>query len=295
MVPIGAGIMLDALYNGLPEFQLHLMIWMGITVVIAYLAYLSKALSLSGAMGAWLLGTVVFGLGGVEWMIPVIVFFLFSTLLTKLGKKHKKKLETIFEKTGKRDIFQVFANGGVAMIATMCWHFLSSTWPNLEILWYLIFLGAIAAATADTWGTEIGAFSKHQPVSILTWKHVPQGTSGGLTIIGTSGALVGAFLIALTGKLSLYYFADIHMSWKAVLLISVIGLIGALVDSFLGATVQAQYQCPSCKKITEKQHHCDNENIPLVKGHRVITNDIVNLSNTVAGGLLGGLAYLLLF
>ncbi len=295
MVPIGAGVILDALYNGSPEFQLHLMLWMGITVAIAYLAYATKALSLSGAMGAWLLGTVVFGLGGAEWMIPVIVFFACSTLLTKLGKNHKKKLETIFEKTGKRDIFQVFANGGVAMIATMCWHFLSSTWPNLEIFWYLIFLGAIAAATADTWGTEIGAFSTHQPVSILTWKHVPQGTSGGLTIIGTSGALVGAFLIALAGKFSLLYFANIEMSWMTVLIISVVGLIGALVDSLLGATIQAQYQCPTCKKITEKQHHCDNENIPLVSGHRAITNDIVNLSNTVAGGLLGGLAYLLLF
>ncbi|MCK5817218.1 MAG: DUF92 domain-containing protein [Candidatus Marinimicrobia bacterium] len=295
MVPIGAGIILDALYSGTPEFQLHLMIWMGITVVIAYLAHATKALSLSGAMGAWLLGTVVFGLGGTEWMIPIIIFFACSTLLTKLGKKHKKKLETVFEKTGKRDIFQVFANGGVAMIATMCWHFLSSTWPDLEILWYLIFLGAIAAATADTWGTEIGAFSTHKPVSILTWKHVPQGTSGGLTIIGTTGAFVGSFLIAVAGKFSLQYFTDIEMSWTAVWVISVVGLIGALVDSILGATVQAQYQCPTCNKITEKIHHCDNKNIPLVSGYRKITNDLVNLSNTLAGGLLGGLAYLLLF
>jgi len=295
MVPIGAGVILDALYNGTPEFQLHLMLWMGITIAIAYLAYRSKALSLSGAMGAWLLGTVVFGLGGMEWMIPVIIFFLCSTLLTKVGKKHEKKLETVFEKTGKRDIYQVFANGGVAMIATMCWHFLSPIWPNLEILWYLIFLGAIAAATADTWGTEIGAFSTHQPVSILTWKHVPQGTSGGLTIIGTTGAFMGSFLIAIAGKFSLQYFTNIEMSWTAVWIISAVGLIGAFVDSLLGATIQAQYQCPTCKKITEKKHHCDNENIPLVSGHRKITNDVVNLSNTVAGGLLGGLAYLILF
>ncbi|MEA2077494.1 MAG: DUF92 domain-containing protein [Candidatus Marinimicrobia bacterium] len=295
MVPIGAGIILDALYSGTPEFQLHLMLWMGITIIIAYLAYITKALSLSGAMGAWLLGTVVFGLGGMEWTIPIILFFACSTLLTKLGKKHKKKLATVFEKTGKRDIFQVFANGGVAMIATMCWHFLSSTWPDLEIFWYLIFLGAIAAATADTWGTEIGAFSTHRPVSILTWKHVPQGTSGGLSIIGTIGTFAGSLLIAVAGKFSLQYFADIDMSWTTVWVISGIGLIGALVDSLLGASVQAQYQCPTCKKITEKKHHCDNENIPLVSGKRVITNDIVNLSNTAVGGLLGGLAYLLLF
>jgi uncharacterized protein (TIGR00297 family) len=295
MVPIGAGVILDALYNGTPEFQLHLMLWMGITIVIAYLAYIVKALNLSGAMGAWMLGTVVFGLGGVEWMIPVALFFALSTILTKMGKKHKKKLETVFEKTGKRDIFQVFANGGVAMIAAMCWHFLSSTWPDIQIFWYLIFLGAIAAATADTWGTEIGAFSKHEPISILTWKHVPQGTSGGLTIIGTSGALFGSFLIAVAGKFSLAYFAGIEISWLTVALISIVGLLGALVDSLLGATVQAQYQCPTCKKITEKTQHCDNENIPLVGGKKIINNDFVNFANTAAGGLLGALVYLLLF
>lgn len=295
MVPLGAGVILDALYNGTPELQLQLMVWMAITVVIAYLAFKTKALSLSGAMGAWLLGTVVFGLGGPEWMIPVLVFFFFSSILTKMGKKHKKKLETVFEKTGRRDIFQVFANGGVAMIATMCWHFLAAVWPDLELFWYMIFLGAVAAATADTWGTEIGAFSKHLPRSIVTWKQVSQGSSGGLTIIGTSGALFGSFLIALAGKYSLAFFTGITISWVAVAVISVVGLLGALVDSFLGATVQAQYQCPTCKKHTEKDHHCDNDSIPLIGGHKMINNDIVNFSNTVAGGLLGALAYLLIY
>lgn len=295
MVPIGAGVILDALYNGTPELQMQLMIWMAITVVIAYLAFLFKALSLSGAMGAWILGTVVFGLGGMEWMIPVAMFFLFSTILTKMGKKHKKKLETVFEKTGKRDIFQVFANGGVAMIATMCWHFLSLTWPNLELFWYLIFLGAIAAATADTWGTEIGAFSKHDPISILTCKKVSPGTSGGLTLIGTLGALTGSFLIALVGKWSLAWFAKIDMPWLIVMLIGLVGLVGALADSFLGASIQAQFQCPSCHKITEKTSHCGNDNIPLVHGNRKINNDFVNFCNTLVGGLLGALVYFVAF
>ncbi len=290
MVPLGAGVILDALYNGAPEFQTHLMIWMSLTVAIATIAYASSALSLSGAVGAWLLGTVVFGLGGVEWMLPIAVFFFFSSIFTKMGKKHKKKLATVFEKTGKRDIFQVFANGGVAMIATMCWHFLNTT----ELFWYMIFLGSIAAATADTWGTEIGAFSSHDPISILNFKKVPQGTSGGLTIIGTVGAFTGAFLIALVGKYSLLYFAGINMTWTAVLLISIVGLIGAFVDSFLGASVQAQYHCPTCKKLTEKTSHCENKNIPLASGYKKINNDFVNFCNTLAGGLLGGLAYLLI-
>jgi uncharacterized protein (TIGR00297 family) len=295
MVPIGAGVILDAFYNGSPELQTQLMIWMSITVVIAYLAYKTRTLSLSGAMGAWLLGTVVFGLGGPEWMIPIVIFFVFSSFLSKIGKKHKKKLETIFEKTGRRDIYQVFANGGVAMIATMCWHYLEPVWPDSEILWYMIFLSAIAAATADTWGTEIGAFSRKNPRSILGFKKVPMGTSGGLSFIGTSGALTGAFLIALSGKYALQIFAGLHLPMYLVGLITLAGLAGALVDSLLGATLQAQYLCPVCGKATEKDHHCDRFPIPLLRGYAYINNDIVNFCNTLAGGLLGGLLYLLLY
>lgn len=295
MVPIGAAVILDAFYNGTSELQLQLMLWMSITVLIAYLAYKTRTLSLSGAMGAWLLGTVIFGLGGPEWMTPIVVFFIFSSILTKVGKKHKKKLETVFEKTGKRDIYQVFANGGVAMIATMCWHFFEPVWPDGETLWYMIFLSAIAAATADTWGTEIGAFSRKKPRSILGFERVPMGTSGGLSLIGTLGAVMGAFIIALTGKFALQIFAGLHMPGYITALITLTGFCGALVDSLLGATLQAQYRCPVCRKITEKTAHCGQEAIPLERGYRMINNDVVNLCNTVAGGLLGGLLYLILF
>jgi uncharacterized protein (TIGR00297 family) len=274
---------------------MQLMLWMGITILIAYLAFRTRTLTLSGAMGAWLLGTVIFGLGGPEWTIPVAVFFIFSSALTKVGKKHKKKLETIFEKTGRRDIYQVFANGGIAMIATMAWHFFEPVWPESEVLWYLIFLTSVSAATADTWGTELGSFSRRDPLSIRTWKVVPMGTSGGLSILGTLGAFAGALLMAFTGKYSLLIFAGVDLSLPLVLLIAAGGLLGALVDSLVGATLQAQYRCPVCKKITEKTLHCGRENIPLVQGKKFINNDVVNLCNTLAGGLLGALLYLICY
>ncbi len=295
MVPIGTAVILDAFYNGTPELQFQLMLWMGITVLIAYLAYKTGTLTLSGAMGAWLLGTVVFGLGGPEWMIPIAVFFIFSSALTKLGRKHKIKLENIFEKTGRRDIYQVFANGGIAMVATMAWHFFEPVWPQSEILWYLIFITSISAATADTWGTEIGSFSRRDPVSIKTWKKVPMGTSGGLSFFGTAGAFSGALLMAFTGKYVLLIFTGIEIPLSLVFLIGISGLAGALVDSLAGATIQAQYQCPVCKKITEKTCHCGQIDILLIRGKKFINNDVVNFCNTFAGGLLGGILYLIYY
>src|SRR5438093_5230732 len=45
--------------------------------------------------------------------------------------------------------------------------------------------GALAAAAADTWATEIGAFSPFAPRLITSGRQVPRGTSGGITVLGS--------------------------------------------------------------------------------------------------------------
>ncbi len=284
MVPLGSAVILDFLYYNEPVMRHQLMLWMLLTAGIAWLARRFKALSLSGAVGAWLLGTVVFGIGGLEWMMPVIFFFLTSSLFTSVGKKHKKILETVFEKGGERDIFQVFANGGVGMLAILGYYF------SGQIIWYMIFLGSIAAATADTWATELGTFSKRAPVSILNFKKVEMGTSGGVTLPGTLGAFLGSFLVVLLGWVMWSWRQVDLLNGRQVIIITLAGFLGSLVDSLLGATVQAQYHCPVCNKITEKKDHCSEKNIPLVRGYRSINNDRVNFLCTLSGGLIAALA-----
>jgi uncharacterized protein (TIGR00297 family) len=284
MVPLGSAVILDFLYYNDPVMRHQLMLWMILTAGIAWLAWKFKALSLSGAVGAWLLGTVVFGIGGLEWMMPVIFFFLTSSLFTGVGKKHKKILETVFEKGGRRDIFQVFANGGVGMFAILGYYFTG------HAVWYMIFLGSIAAATADTWATELGTFSKRAPVSILTFKKVEMGTSGGISFIGTFGAFIGSLSVVMLGWAMWSWRQVDLLSWQQVSIIILAGLLGSVVDSILGATIQAQYRCPQCGKITEKRNHCDISGIPLVRGYETINNDRVNFLCTLSGGLLASLA-----
>ena len=64
----------------------------------------------------------------------------------------------------------------------------------------ILYLGAIASATADTWGTEIGYFSKSSPRLILSKMKVSRGTSGGITYLGTLGSIFGGFIIGLIGQ-----------------------------------------------------------------------------------------------
>jgi uncharacterized protein (TIGR00297 family) len=113
---------------------------------------------------------------------------------------------------------QVIANGGVAALAA-----LTGNW-----IW---FAGAVAAATADTWATEIGRRSGPSPRLITSARRVPPGTDGGMTLQGTAGGIAGAVFIA---GLSL------ALGHGSVVAIALAGVAGMLVDSLLGATVQGK-------------------------------------------------------
>jgi uncharacterized protein (TIGR00297 family) len=245
-------------------------------LIIAFLSYKARFLTGSGAFATFVLGAVIFGLGGLSRAIPILTFFIFSSLLSKTGKKIKSCYDLIFEKGSRRDFAQVVANGGVGGLAVLFDIFYQ------DQICYYIYLGALAAATADTWATEIGVFFGQKPRLILNFKSVPSGTSGGITLAGSLGALGGACVLALSG----YYFFPSHHNFPppltAFFIITVSGLVGSMADSLIGATVQVQYQCPICHQITEKKVHCTHKT-EKIKGISWINNDAVNFFATLSG------------
>jgi uncharacterized protein (TIGR00297 family) len=65
------------------------------------------------------------------------------------------------------------------------------------------------------------------------------------------------------------------------------GLAGSLADSLMGATIQAMYYCPTCKKETERRvHSCGTPTLPL-RGIPWFDNDVVNFIATLFGALVG--------
>jgi len=104
---------------------------------------------------------------------------------------------------------------------------------TVPVIGWAALTGALAAAQADTWATEIGARSSASPRLITTGRRVRRGASGGVTPLGTAGGVAGAALMALAGlALGLP---------PAALVGGVIGgVVGMLVDSLLGATVQVE-------------------------------------------------------
>ncbi|PKO14902.1 MAG: DUF92 domain-containing protein [Chloroflexi bacterium HGW-Chloroflexi-10] len=265
--------------------SVQVLIGLLLALMVAYIAYRVRTLSRSGAIAAAALGWLVFGFGGFEWAVLLLTFFISSSGLSRLRKRRKAKLEEKFSKSSTRDAGQVLANGGVAGFFVLLHIFFPAAfWP------WLGFAGALAAANADTWATELGVLSRKAPVSMVTWKRVERGTSGGITVLGTLSAALGAGLIGVLAVLC--WPTQISnpmaaMSWLPVVGLILAGLLGSLVDSFLGATVQAMFVCPKCKKETERYplHLCGTKT-NFLRGWRWLDNDWVNGLCTLVGGLV---------
>jgi uncharacterized protein (TIGR00297 family) len=247
--------------------------------MIAFAAYRAHSLSKSGAWAALLEGTIIFGLGGWEWAVLLLAFFVSSSVLTRLFGKKKASLNEKFEKGGTRDIGQVLANGAIASIfAGLHFFFPASTVP------WVVFAGSLAAVNADTWATELGVLNPSMPRLITTWKPVDRGSSGAVSLLGTLAAAGGALFIAILGAL----LGPAGKGWVNLEIIIIAGLLGSLFDSFLGATVQAIYHCPQCDKETEKHplHSCGTGTIQI-RGWNWLNNDMVNLGCALVGALVG--------
>lgn len=118
---------------------------------------------------------------------------------------------------------------------------------NFKIITDSVFLftGVFACCNGDTWASELGTvLSKSDPYLITTWKRVPKGTNGGVSAIGTLVSTLGGLVIGLAHYLTILYFADRALlmyappQWPIILYGALAGLIGSLIDSLLGATLQ---------------------------------------------------------
>ena len=232
-----------------------------------------RALSSSGGVAATVVGTLAVG-AGWGWGVLLVAFFAGGTALSRLGATRKAlRTQGVVTKGGERDAWQVLANGGAFATAAIAQ--MAAPHP----LWLAAGAGALAAALADTWATEIGTLSAGEPLSILSWRPVPVGTSGGVTAAGSLAALGGALFL---GVVALAVGAAPLVAGAAVLA----GVVGATTDSLLGATVQARRWCARCAMGTERiVHPCGQRSQPA-GGVAWIDNDVVNLLATVTGALV---------
>ena len=217
-------------------------------------------------------------------------FFFTGTALSRYRQAEKeRRSQDVVAKGGERDALQVFSNGGAAALFCVLGEM------HHGIVWYYAALASLAAATADTWATEIGMLAHRPPRHLLTWARVPTGTSGAVSSAGLLGMVGGALFIALIAGVSVIVRARPADPFTGVMDLSLViavtlgGVAGALADSLLGATLQERRQCQACGAATEQITHRCGGATRRISGVARLDNDLVNLLSTLLGGLAGAL------
>lgn len=232
-------------------------------------------LTMGGEYAAFAVGTAA-AVSGTGFALSLLAFFYSSVALSRWRYEDKRtRSRNIIPESRARDMWQVLANGGAFAVAGMGWGLFGSWQAGLFAF------GALATATADTWATEVGMALKAAPRSLLSLQRVEPGTSGAISVQGTSAAVIGAFAIALCAVASFTVPFDVPRL-EAVFLG---GCVGALADSLLGATLQSKRWCDECSQWTERRVHTCGYRSHHRKGFRWMNNDVVNLLATAIGGV----------
>lgn len=271
-----------------------------IPLVLTIRAVKRNSLNRSGALGALLVGFVL-TMANYSFFSSLLAFFITSSKLTRWGGAEKKKIDADYKEGGQRNWVQVFCNGGVPTELALLYMIevgpgempidfgkqYSASWMCLSLL------GALACSTGDTWASELGpVLSKSKPRLITTWEEVPTGTNGGVTTVGLVASFIGGLTVGGAYFVTQQLFVeDLHLAdpqWPIILYGGVAGLLGSMLDSFLGANMQYSGFDSSIGKVVSYE----SATTYRICGKPILDNNAVNLFSSVLIALvLPGLAW----
>uniref|UniRef100_A0A8C4PK71 Transmembrane protein 19 n=1 Tax=Equus asinus TaxID=9793 RepID=A0A8C4PK71_EQUAS len=221
-----------------------------VPVLIVSNGFKKKSLDHSGALGGLVVGFIL-TIANFSFFTSLLMFFLSSSKLTKWKGETKKRLDSEYKEGGQRNWVQVFCNGAVPTELALLYMIengpgeiaidfskeYAASWMCLSLL------AALACSAGDTWASEVGTvLSKSPPRLITTWEKVPVGTNGGVTMVGLASSLLGGTCVGITYFLTqLVFVNDLDISapqWPIIAFGGLAGLLGSIVDSYLGATMQ---------------------------------------------------------
>jgi len=241
----------------------------------------TDALTHDGAVGGGLLAASLVARGGVEWVVPGLTFFVLSSALSLLPSSDRDESATA------RTLRQVLANGGVAWGLLLVHALAPTNAPGLRGGAYAGFLGALAAAAADTWATELGTRYGGKPSLLFGRGPVPKGTSGAVSLVGTGAGILGAGTVGAAAAATGAEAGGTVATF--VMMVTTAGVVGMILDSAAGATVEAVPGSRPPPATVEPQG--ENGGAWLEKW-KVLDNEAVNLMGTTAGAIVAALCAL---
>lgn len=205
-----------------------------LSAALSFVAYRQRLLTPSGSISAFAVSSIIGVLGSLSWLLLVLSFVAAAFMTTRFRILDKAKMGLQEGRKGERGSRNVVANSlpavFVAIFSTVLANAASTQFYSL------LYIVAIGAATADTLASEIGVINRH-PRLITTMMPVPPGTDGGISPLGTVASFGGALFISVMGFVFMVALGQ-PLPLLAIPFTAVLGLLGSLVDSVLGATLE---------------------------------------------------------
>ena len=211
-------------------------------LIIASLLFNLRFFNKNAIVISLMFGIIIIYAKGINWFLIMFTFLVLTLSATYISSKIRKT------KHNSREIDNVLSNGLVPLMSALY------SMKFNDPIFFLMYIGSISAALADTLSSEIGMLSKKDPIMITTLKKAKSGENGAVSLLGFAAAITGCLILA-TITYALFNIVD-YTTFIAIILS---GLFGTIIDSILGAKLEN-------------------------KG--LITNGSINFITTLFGGIL---------
>lgn len=229
--------------------------------LIGVYTYRKEMLNATGAFTAFVMGALIVLFTNLYWLVLLFALLGLGSAATRFRFNEKEAAKVSEKQKGRRSTRNVIGNGLAPAIIAVIAPVAVDTWGPAPAA--IAYCSAIAVAAADTFASEFGSLSKNVYL-ITTFRKVPAGVDGGVSLMGQVAALAGGLVIAGLGALLLGVLTPgelrMPLTWWAFAIPAAMGFLGCQIDSVLGATLE---------------------------GEGLFTKEETNLLSIVAGALIG--------
>jgi uncharacterized protein (TIGR00297 family) len=231
-----------------PDLPRRAAVGAAINALLAVVGFATRGVNRSGMVGGFLVGTLIYACLDWRGYALLLAFFVLGTAATKLGYARKASERIAQEEGGRRGARHALAKTAVAAACAL----FAVTTPSAE-LFGLAFAAAFATAASDTAASEIGKLWGRRTFLITSFRPVPRGTDGAVSLEGTLAGIAASFVIAGLGV------AAGLLGPAAWWILPVAAFVATSLESLVGATLERR---------------------------GLLGNEAVNFLNTLAGALL---------
>lgn len=158
-------------------------------LLLGVLAYTFRWADGGGSVAGGIIASWIFFFAGIPAFLVLLTFLILGSLATRVGYARKSLLGIAQENRGRRGALHAIANCGVGCMFALALF----GWTGSPT-WSAGFTGAFATALGDTVSSELGPVFGRTTRSPVTWKKVPPGFKGGVSLEGTLLGLIGSLV-----------------------------------------------------------------------------------------------------